>query len=98
MVEYPHQLKQKSLQTVTSSGSSQSIDMDPTCPQKRIMVTGANPVHIRFSKGTAVAATTADPKVYPGVLEMFTAVDATFMTYIQSVGASTMDVTEGNGP
>lgn len=86
--------KQSSATTAVASGSSTSASLDPSCPQVRLMWSGATPPTVRWGKGAQTAVST-DMAITPNYApEAFTKQDA---DTIAVLGTGTLYIVCGHG-
>ncbi len=87
---------------LTASGTSQTLAVPPDCYQYMAWTRGANPVFLKFAKGTAIAATidsagSNGSTIPPGAVMTLTKADADQMTYITDVNPSVFYIQFGTG-
>lgn len=85
-------------QVLTSSGTSQSVNLISSTQSVRVCNAGStNPVHVRIGTDS-VTATTSDTPVLPGESIVLRKADGqNKLAYIQSGGATTLHVQCGSG-
>ncbi len=97
-VRAPFQPRRGTNQILTTSGSSQSVNIDPAAKSVRLVNAGAtNPCHVRIGAG-AQTVTTADLPLLAGdsiVVQKAEGEDT--LAYIQSGGATTLHAQTGEG-
>lgn len=97
-VRAPFQPQRGVNQVLTTTGTSQSISLDPVAKSVRLVNAGAtNPCHIRIGTG-AQTATTADLVIRANseiVVQKSDGEDT--LAYIQSSGGTTLHVQTGEG-